>query len=115
MKDENGIEICCKNCNDDVAINCSHYNPDNPDEDFGCVVSGGFVPSYDVLFARIAELQNELTVIQESERAEAQEADRLRGEVKELGKKLTETVKLLGERSRECGKLEAEVNILKGE
>lgn len=20
MKDENGIEICCKNCNDDVAI-----------------------------------------------------------------------------------------------
>lgn len=57
MKDENGIEICCKNCNDDVAINCPHYNPDNPDEDFGCVVSGGFVPSYDALFARIAELQ----------------------------------------------------------
>ena len=85
MKDENGIEICCKNCNDDVAINCPHYNPDNPDEDFGCVVSGGFVPSYDVLFARIAELE----------------------------KKLTETIKLLSERSRECGELEAEVKILK--
>lgn len=94
MKDENGIEICCKNCNDDVAINCPHYNPDNPDEDFGCVVSGGFVPSYDALFARIAELQNSLD---------------------ETEKKLTETVKLLGERSRECGKLEAKVNILKGE
>lgn len=60
MKDENGIEIFCKNCNDDVAINCPHYNPDNPDEDFGCVVSGGFVPSYDALFARIKELQDEL-------------------------------------------------------
>ena len=112
MKDENGIKICCKNCNDDVAINCPHYNPDNPDEDFGCVVSGGFVPSYDALFARIAELQNELTVIQESERAEAQEADRLRGEVKELEKKLTETIKLLSERSRECGELEAHNEVL---
>lgn len=59
MKDKNGIKICCKNCNDDVAINCLHYNPDNPDEDWGCVVSGGFVPSYDALFARIAELQAE--------------------------------------------------------
>lgn len=35
------------------------------------------------------------------------EADRLRGEIKELEKKLTETVKLLGERSRECGELQA--------
>ena len=59
MKDKNGIKICCKNCNDDVAINCLHYNPDNPDEDWGCVVSGGFVPSYDALFARITELQSE--------------------------------------------------------
>ncbi len=59
MKDKNGIKICCKNCNDDVAINCLHYNPDNPDEDWGCVVSGGFTPSYDALFARIAELQAE--------------------------------------------------------
>ena len=86
MKDENGVEIYCKNCNDDVAINCPHYNPDNPDEDFGCVVSGGFVPSYDALFARIAELQNSLD---------------------ETEKKLTETIKLLSERSRECGKLQA--------
>ncbi len=39
-------------------------------------------PTEEAYEARIAELQNELTVIQESERAEAQEADRLRGEVK---------------------------------
>lgn len=61
----------------------------------------------DELKARVAELQKELNIVQESERAEAQEADRLRGEVKELGKKLTETIKLLSERSRECGKLQA--------
>lgn len=75
--------------------------------------NGAFLPSVEAYEARIAELQNELTVIQESERAEAQEADRLRAEVKELGKKLAETVKLLSERSRECGKLEAEVKVLK--
>ena len=113
MKDENGIDVYCKNCNDDVAINCPHYNPDNPDDDWGCVIPGEFVPSYDALFARIAELQKELYVVQESERVEAQEADRLRAEVKELGKKLTETIKLLSENSRECGKLEAEVKVLK--
>lgn len=84
MKDKNGIEICCENCNDDVAINCPHYNPDNPDEDFGCVFPGGFVPSYDALFARIADLE----------------------------KKLTETIKLLSERSRECGELEAHNEVL---
>jgi hypothetical protein len=37
-----------------------------------------------LLHKRIAELQKELYVVQESERAEAQEADRLREEVKEL-------------------------------
>ena len=64
MKDKNGIEICCKNCNDDVAINCPHYNPDNPDEDFGCSFSGEFVPSYDALFARIADLQEHNEILQ---------------------------------------------------
>lgn len=71
-----------------------------------------FLPSVEAYEARIAELQNELNIVQESERAEAQEADRLREEVKELGKKLTETVKLLGERSRECGELEAHNEVL---
>ena len=37
-----------------------------------------------LLNKRIAKFQKELTVVQESERAEAQEADRLREEVKEL-------------------------------
>lgn len=66
-----------------------------------------FLPTDESYEARIADLQNELYVVQESARVEAQEADRLRTEVKELGKKLTETVKLLGERSREFGKLQA--------
>ncbi len=61
----------------------------------------------DELKARVADLEKELDILQESERAEAQEADRLRGEVKELEKKLTETVKLLSESSRECGELQA--------
>lgn len=45
-----------------------------------------FIPSANAYKARIAELQNTLA---------------------ETEKKLTETVKLLGERSRECGKLQA--------
>ena len=97
MKDENGIEIFCENCK---------FSKTPPRCKFGsldCL----FIPSANAYKARIAELQKELNIVQESERAEAQEADRLRAEVKELGKKLTETVKLLGERSRECGKLQA--------
>lgn len=106
MKDENGIEISCENCRCVCKYDsmCLAHTPPS-----------FFRPTSEALEARIAELQNELTVIQESERAEAQEADRLRGEVKELGKKLTETIKLLGESSRECGKLEAKVKVLKGE
>ena len=141
------------------------------------------MPSKEAYEDRIEDLQNELTVIQESERAEAQEADKLREEVqnlkkenerlsreiidlctgtlaeknyqstikqiqnpsesfyqkysgvseeyalgaleqcateadelqarvKDLEKKLTETIKLLSERSRECGKLEAYNEVL---
>lgn len=106
MKDKNGIEICCENCK-----YCETYlfAP--------CMICGikhtrGFKPTKEALEARIAELQNELNIVQESEHAEAQEADKLRSEVKELGKKLTETVKLLGERSRECGELEAHNEVL---
>ena len=43
----------------------------------------------------------------------ATEADELQARVKDLESKLTETIKLLSERSRECGKLEAEVRVLK--
>lgn len=107
MKDKNGIEVCCENC--------KHYEycDDKFFPDTGTTAdSCAFLPSVAVYDARIAELQKELTVIQESERAEAQEADRLRAEVKELQKKLTETVKLLSERSRECGELEAHNEVL---
>ena len=102
MKDENGIEINCENCR-----HCEYcddkFFPDTRTTANSC----GFLPSVGAYEARIAELQKELTVIQASERAEAQEADRLRGEVEGLEKKLTETIKLLSERARECGKLEA--------
>lgn len=103
MKDENGIEIFCENCK---------FSKTPPRCKFGsldCL----FIPSANAYKARIAELQNTLNVVQESERAEAQEADRLREEVNELGKKLTETIKLLGERSRECGKLQALLEVKK--
>ena len=102
MKDKNGIEICCENCrsriNTAICNLCKNYI--------------SFLPSEEAFEARIAELQKELYVVQGSECVEAQEADRLREEVKELGKKLTETVKLLSERSRECGELEAHNEVL---
>lgn len=87
MKDENGIEICCENCR-----HCE-YCDDKLFPDTGTTANScGFLPSVAVYEARIMELQNSLD---------------------ETEKKLTETVKLLSERSRECGKLEAEVKILK--
>lgn len=71
MKDKNGIE---KNCS-----NCRYYEVCASNE--VCEKYTITIKSYE---ARIAELQKELTVIQESERAEVQETDRLREEVKEL-------------------------------
>lgn len=107
MKDKNGIEVKCENCAfyDGKFCDIRETFPECHKKDY-------FSPTGEAFIARIAELQNELTVIQESERAEAQEADRLREEVKELGKKLTETIKLLSEQSRECGKLEAYNEVL---
>lgn len=142
MKDKNGIEIECENCDVNAQRDCSLWNAER-----GKVGSNGcreyFYPSYKAYEARIKELrdelyadkynyesweeikeehqkleativklQKELNIVQESERAEAQEADRLREEVKELEKKLTETIKLLSERSRECGELEAYNEVL---
>ena len=138
MKDKNGINIECQNCEAfEYCKDSSAYEQ---------CKNKAFSPSAEAYEARIKELQDELyadkynyesweeikeehqkleativklqkelNIVQESERAEAQEADRLRGEIKELEPKLTETVKLLSETSRECGKPEAEVNILKGE
>lgn len=42
----------------------------------------------------------------------ATEADELQAKMEELENKLTETIKLLGERSRECGELEAHNEVL---
>lgn len=138
MKDKNGIDIKCENCELYNGKFCEAR------ETFPeCNKGGYFNPTIDAYKARIKELQDELyadkynyesweeikeehqkleatilklqeelNIVQESERAEAQEADKLRAEVKELGKKLTETIKLLGERSRECGELEAHNEVL---
>lgn len=77
MKDKNGIEIKCKNC---ANYGTYLFMP--------CLLclrkNAGFKPTVESYEARIAELQKELNIVQESERVEAQEADRLRGEVKDL-------------------------------
>ena len=129
MKDKNGIEICCENCRHYEYCDDKFY-PDAANGGDGCNFEPSakayearikelqdelYADKYNYesweeikeehqkLEATIAELQKELNIVQESERAEAQEADRLREEVNELEKKLTETIKLLSERSRECG------------
>ena len=73
-KDKNGIEHKCENCRNTI------FGP----RCYFCKGYDKFLPTDESYEARIAELQKELAVVQESERAEAQEADRLRGEVKEL-------------------------------
>ena len=91
MKDENGIDIDCSNCAANAQRDCNLGNAERGKVGSnGCL--GYFYPSYKAYEARIAELQNTLA---------------------ETEKKLTETVKLLSETSRECGKLEAEVKVLK--
>ena len=112
MKDKNGIEICCENCDVNAQRDCCLWSKKGIQEAGSDDCQEFFYPSHKAYEARIAELQNELYVVQGSERAEAQEADRLRAEVKALGTKLTETVKLLSEQSRECGKLEAYNEVL---
>lgn len=82
MKDKNGIEIHCENC----RCVCKH--------DSMCLAHtppSFFRPTSEALEVRIAELQNSLD---------------------ETEKKLTETIKLLSERSRECGELEAYNEVL---
>ena len=87
MKDKNGIEITCANCAPIVAWMCPNR------DSYPCKTDStdSFQPSPKAYEARIAELQKELA---------------------ETENKLTETIKLLGERSRECGKLEAHNKVL---
>ena len=86
MKDQNGIDIKC--------MNCAFYNGEYCDirETFPeCHKRDYFLPTEEAYIARIAELQNSLD---------------------ETEKKLTKTVKLLSEQSRECGELEAYNEVL---
>ena len=87
MKDKNGIEIKCENCDDFIPAGtngrgCARYEEDceNVFGEKRCV----FKVSSKALEARIVDLE----------------------------KKLTETIKLLSERSRECGELEAHNEVL---
>lgn len=79
MKDENGIEIKCENCEYYNGKFCE-VRETYPE----CNKGSYFNPTIDAYKAHIAELE----------------------------KKLTKTIKLLGERSRECGELEAHNEVL---
>lgn len=83
MKDKNGIEVSCFNCDECARNNCFLLNAIRNPGSSTCV-GKYFKPSYKAYEARIAELE----------------------------KKLTETIKLLSERSRECGELEAYNEVL---
>lgn len=82
MKDKNGIEVFCFNCDECARNNCFLLNAIRNPGSSTCV-GKYFKPSYKAYEARIAELE----------------------------KKLTETIKLLSERSRECGKLQALLDV----
>lgn len=86
MKDKNGIDVCCENCAfyDGKFCDIRETFPECHKRDY-------FLPTEEAYKARIAELQNSLD---------------------ETEKKLTETIKLLSERSRECGELEAHNEVL---
>lgn len=106
MKDKNGIEIRCDICKNRIfptvcnhCKDCSDFSPDEDAYKARIAELQELVSTLkqkltkkeqarrhesSLLNKRIAALRKELNVVQESERAEAQEADRLREEVKEL-------------------------------
>lgn len=56
MKDKNGIEICCENCDVNAQRDCTLWNEERDKEGSdGC--QEYFYPSYKAYEARIAELQ----------------------------------------------------------
>lgn len=93
-KDKNGIEKKCSNCR--------YYEVCASNE-----VCEKYTITIKAYEARISELHTILETVQASERAEALEA-----RIADLEKKLTETIKLLSERSRECGELKAHNEVL---
>lgn len=106
MKDKNGIEIRCDICKNRIfptvcnrCKDCSGFSPDEDTYQARIAELQELVSTLkqkltkkeqerrhesSLLNKRIAALQKELNIAQESERAEAQEADRLRAEVEEL-------------------------------
>ena len=66
MKDKNGIEICCKNCDEDAQRHCANWNPKNGKEGSEHCVNDYFSPSFKALQARIAELQKQLKMSTQS-------------------------------------------------
>lgn len=59
MKDKNGIEVCCENCDANAQRDCANWNPKNGEEGSEHCVNEYFLPSYKAYEARIAELQKE--------------------------------------------------------
>lgn len=109
MKDKNGINIDCQNCEafeyckDSSAYKQCQNKAFSPSKEayesrikelqdelyadkYNYESWEEIKEEHQKLEATIVKLQNELNIVQESERAEAQEADRLRAEVKELKK-----------------------------
>lgn len=106
MKDKNGIEIRCDICKNRIfptvcnrCKDCSDFSPDEDAYQARIAELQELVSTLkqkltkkeqerrhesSLLNKRIAALQKELNIVQESERAEAQEADKLRAEIKEL-------------------------------
>ena len=64
MKDKNGIEICCKNCDEDAQRHCANWNPKNGKEGTTYCVNEYFSPSFKSLEARIAELKEHNKILQ---------------------------------------------------
>ena len=118
MKDKNGINMGCYNCAIEEICKESFSR--------GVCEIGLFSPSKEAYEDRIEELQKELSdsfyqkysgVSEEYALGAleqcATEADELQARVKDLESKLTETIKLLSERSRECGELQAYNEVLR--
>ena len=103
MKDTNGIVIECENCRFEQDVECIF-----------CKGFDRFKADDKTLKARIKELQDELTSDKYNYESWAEikaEHEELKARNKELKVKLTETVKLLSEKNKECGELEIELKV----
>ena len=67
MKDKNGIEICCENCDEDAQSFCVNWNPKFYKAGSKYCIDEYFAPSSKALKARIAELQIENALLKDGE------------------------------------------------